>query len=112
MNYLPRRDAGTYAPDKPDAEKRSRLRRCLKTDLEDDGSGRGLVLVFVETKKGADDLESDLWNNGFGVTAIHGNRDQRERESALEAFRTGIYFFLISFNSHFPGKKIIIISEQ
>ena len=45
--------------------------------------------VFVETKKGADQLDEFLYQQGFPVTSIHGDRTQREREDALRVFRTG-----------------------
>ncbi|XP_075982297.1 ATP-dependent RNA helicase bel isoform X2 [Anticarsia gemmatalis] len=48
-----------------------------------------LILVFVETKKGADQLEEYLDSMGYPVTSIHGDRTQREREEALRRFRTG-----------------------
>ena len=41
------------------------------------------TLVFVETKKGADQLDELLYREGFPVTSIHGDRTQREREEAL-----------------------------
>ena len=41
------------------------------------------TLVFVETKKGADQLDDFLFRQGFPVTSIHGDRTQREREEAL-----------------------------
>jgi ATP-dependent RNA helicase DDX3X len=43
----------------------------------------------VETKKGADSLETFLERDGYPVTSIHGDRSQREREEALNSFRTG-----------------------
>ena len=49
----------------------------------------GLTLIFVETKRMADMLEGFLAQNGFGATSIHGDRTQREREYALETFRSG-----------------------
>jgi len=49
----------------------------------------GLCLVFVETKRAADTLEMELHNDGISVTAIHGDRSQTERESALHAFKSG-----------------------
>ncbi|KAF7721211.1 DEAD-box ATP-dependent RNA helicase [Apophysomyces ossiformis] len=49
----------------------------------------GLSLIFVETKRMADTLADYLLNNNFPVTLIHGDRNQREREMALEMFRTG-----------------------
>lgn len=48
-----------------------------------------MILVFVETKKGADSLEEFLYQNGYPVTSIHGDRTQREREDALKSFRSG-----------------------
>ncbi|CAG5017674.1 unnamed protein product [Parnassius apollo] len=48
-----------------------------------------LTLVFVETKKGADQLEDYLHSEGYPVTSIHGDRTQREREEALRRFRSG-----------------------
>lgn len=49
----------------------------------------GLTLIFVETKKMADMLSDFLLRANIGATSIHGDRTQRERERALELFRTG-----------------------
>ncbi|KAJ8350400.1 hypothetical protein SKAU_G00255300 [Synaphobranchus kaupii] len=48
-----------------------------------------LTLVFVETKKGADALEDFLYREGYACTSIHGDRSQRDREDALQQFRSG-----------------------
>lgn len=48
-----------------------------------------LTLVFVETKKGADSLEDFLYREGYACTSIHGDRSQRDREEALQQFRSG-----------------------
>ena len=66
-----------------DADKRSVLLDILHTH------GAGLTLIFVETKRMADALSDYLINQGFPATSIHGDRTQRERERALEMFRTG-----------------------
>ena len=66
-----------------DADKRSVLLDILHTH------GAGLTLIFVETKRMADSLSDFLINQGFPATSIHGDRTQRERERALEMFRTG-----------------------
>jgi ATP-dependent RNA helicase DDX3X len=50
---------------------------------------KGLTLIFVETKRMADALCDTLQNQSFPATSIHGDRTQRERERALELFRTG-----------------------
>merc|ERR1711936_1405940 len=55
-----------------------------------------LTLVFVETKKGADQLDEFLYQQGFPVTSIHGDRTQREREDALRVFRTGRTSILVA----------------
>jgi ATP-dependent RNA helicase DDX3X len=49
----------------------------------------GLTLVFVETKRSADMLESRLYDRNLMATSIHGDRTQREREDALASFRAG-----------------------
>ena len=50
---------------------------------------QGLTLVFTETKRGADQLEDWLSQQGFPSTSIHGDRTQQEREWALKSFRSG-----------------------
>jgi len=49
----------------------------------------GLTIVFCETKRMADHLEEYLYHQGFGAASIHGDRSQKERELALEAFKSG-----------------------
>jgi len=49
----------------------------------------GLTLVFVETKRLADHLETFLCGKMFPVVSIHGDRTQMEREASLELFRSG-----------------------
>ena len=66
-----------------DVDKRSVLLDILHTH------GMGLTLVFVETKRMADTLSDFLMAQQFPATSIHGDRTQRERERALEAFRHG-----------------------
>ncbi|KAG8623990.1 hypothetical protein KVT40_008966 [Elsinoe batatas] len=66
-----------------DVDKRSVLLDILHTH------GAGLTLIFVETKRMADSLSDFLINQSFPATSIHGDRTQRERERALEMFRTG-----------------------
>ncbi|KAI0339417.1 ATP-dependent RNA helicase ded-1 [Trametopsis cervina] len=67
-----------------DADKRSVLLDILSAQDE-----KGLTLVFVETKRMADMLSDFLYTNRIAATSIHGDRSQRERETALQTFRTG-----------------------
>ena len=50
---------------------------------------RGLVLVFVRTKAGADRLVEKLRRHGVDAAAIHGDKGQAQRERALARFDTG-----------------------
>ena len=45
------------------------------------------VLVFCKTKRTADQLEFQLKRCGFDVMAIHGDKEQRQREFILDRFR-------------------------
>lgn len=73
-------------------QKRSVLLDILQMVEQNDAavtSQKFLTLVFVETKKAADQLEIFLIYNGFPATSIHGDRSQGEREEALLNFRSG-----------------------
>jgi superfamily II DNA/RNA helicase len=50
---------------------------------------RGLALVFVRTKHGADRLVKRLDRAGVRAVAMHGNKSQGQRERALAAFGSG-----------------------
>ena len=64
-------------------------KRSVLLDLLASEPPGGLTLVFVETKRMADMLSDFLMANHFPATSIHGDRSQREREMALQTFRTG-----------------------
>ena len=49
----------------------------------------GLALVFVRTKAGADRLVEKLRRHDVDAVAIHGDKGQAQRESALHRFDTG-----------------------
>merc|ERR1719502_1943058 len=49
----------------------------------------GKTIVFVNTKRAADTLEMDLSDLGCPAASVHGDKDQRQRERALNAFKTG-----------------------
>src|SRR5690348_4194415 len=52
-------------------------------------SGPGRTLFFVRTKHGADRLAKQLSRAGVGASAIHGDRNQNQRQRALGAFTAG-----------------------
>ena len=59
------------------------LARVLQAD------GRGLTLVFCQTKRAADQVAGALATRGFAVATVHGDLGQGQRERALRAFRSG-----------------------
>ncbi|HET9971536.1 MAG TPA: DEAD/DEAH box helicase [Streptosporangiaceae bacterium] len=52
-------------------------------------SGPGRTLFFVRTKHGAERLAKQLSRAGVGASAIHGDRNQNQRQRALDAFTAG-----------------------
>jgi ATP-dependent RNA helicase RhlE len=50
---------------------------------------RGLTLVFVRTKRGADRLVKRLGREGIEAVAMHGDKSQSQREKALARFESG-----------------------
>ena len=56
----------------------------------------GPVLVFCRTKIGADRLATRLSSMGIRTAALHADRTQQQRMSAVEGFRTGDYPVLVA----------------
>ncbi len=57
---------------------------------------RGLALVFVRTKRGADRLARKLEQRGIRALAMHGDLSQGQRQRALERFESGRVTTLIA----------------
>ncbi len=51
--------------------------------------GRGLTMIFSQTKRAAQRLADELSDRGFAAAAVHGDLGQGARERALRAFRSG-----------------------
>jgi ATP-dependent RNA helicase RhlE len=60
------------------------------------GRDQGPVLVFVRTKRGAERLAGQLAGRGIRAAALHADRSQKERMSAVEGFRGGRYRVLVA----------------
>ncbi|KAK2544863.1 Ddx43 [Columba livia] len=54
------------------------------------------VIIFVGRKIIADDLASDFGLQGIPVQSLHGNREQCDREQALDDFKTGKVRILVA----------------
>src|SRR5581483_5792528 len=57
---------------------------------------RGLALVFVRTKRGADRLARKLHDRDVPAAAMHGDMTQGQRERALGRFRSGAVKTLVA----------------
>lgn len=47
------------------------------------------TIIFVNSKRTADEVDDFLFNSDLPCTSIHSDRTQREREDSIRAFRTG-----------------------
>lgn len=74
-------------------EKRDRFMSWIKSVAHEDNSK---VLVFTETKRGADSLCRELQYQSLPANAIHGDKEQRQRDKTLHDFRTGRCNILIA----------------
>lgn len=68
-----------------DYDKRNKL---LK-HLDQISSENAKVLIFVGTKRVADDITKYLRQDGWPALAIHGDKEQRERDWVLSEFKAG-----------------------
>nr|XP_056712700.1 probable ATP-dependent RNA helicase DDX43 [Euleptes europaea] len=75
----------------PEEEKRAFTRYFIDTMKSEDK-----VIIFVGKKLTADDLSSDFGLQGIPVQSLHGNREQCDREQALEDFKKGRVRILIA----------------
>jgi ATP-dependent RNA helicase RhlE len=57
---------------------------------------RGLTLVFVRTKRGADRLVKRLGSSNVRAVAMHGDKSQGQRERALANFEAGVVDTLVA----------------
>ena len=54
------------------------------------------AVVFTKTKHGADRVAKKLHEAGIDAVAIHGNKNQGQRDRALDAFRRGRFRILVA----------------
>ena len=57
---------------------------------------KGNILIFRRTKMGIAKLEKMLKGNGYKVDSIHGDKNQNDREKALNNFKDGVINILIA----------------
>jgi ATP-dependent RNA helicase RhlE len=69
------------------------------------------VLIFCRTKHGADRIAGLLKRNNHAVAVLHSNRTQKEREQALEGFRSGRFEVLVATDIAARGLDIADVSH-
>ncbi|WP_329579305.1 DEAD/DEAH box helicase [Kitasatospora sp. NBC_01250] len=76
-------------------------------------SREGGVIMFTDTKHGADRLVDHLLSTGVKAAALHGGKSQPQRTRTLEQFRTGAVTALIATNVaargiHIDGLDLVV----
>lgn len=57
---------------------------------------KGSILIFRRTKFGVDKLEQTLLKNNYKVTSLHGDKNQNDRQAALNQFKNKEVHILIA----------------
>ncbi|XP_040205883.1 probable ATP-dependent RNA helicase DDX43 isoform X2 [Rana temporaria] len=71
-------------------------KRAFTLHLIDSLKPEDKILIFVGKKLVADDLASDFSLQGIPVQSLHGNREQCDREQALDDFKKGAVRILVA----------------
>src|SRR5687768_12696562 len=73
---------------------------------------RGLALVFVRTKRGADRLVQKLARHDVNAVAMHGDMNQSQRERALKRFEQGTIKTLVATDAAARGLDLDDITQD
>ncbi len=65
----------------------------LTTELDE---RKGSIIVFVNTKRGAEKLAAKLYQDGHEANAIHGDLRQHQRDRVIKSFRNQAYRILVA----------------
>jgi len=68
-------------------DKIGELKKLLDEAKAEDENGK--VLCFISTKRMTNRMQDILWNDGYYVTCMHGDKEQNQRDRALNDFKTG-----------------------
>ena len=75
-----------------------------KLRVANGGKAHAKVIVFVAKKISCNDLANKLWEDGFAVDCLHGDRPQWERSKVMGAFKNGTLRMLIATDVAARGK--------
>ncbi|NWR76225.1 DDX43 helicase, partial [Centropus unirufus] len=86
-------------------------KRAFMQDFIDSLKPKDKVIIFVGKKLTADDLASDFGLRGIPVESLHGNREQCDREQALDDFRKGKVRILVATDLASRGLDVLDITH-
>lgn len=69
------------------------------------------VLVFGRTKRGVERISRDLFQKGFKVTSIHGDKAQFQRQQAIRMFKEDVVKIMVATDVAARGLDITNISH-
>lgn len=72
-----------------ESDKRALLLRHVRAVLAHPDTRTSKILVFTSTKRAADDVSRHLQSEQLPALAIHGDKNQQERDWVLTQFKTG-----------------------
>jgi superfamily II DNA/RNA helicase len=112
----PSRFESDVLPDRNEADVEHRFAAVTAEDkverlIEELEAERGLALVFVRTKRGADRLVSRLARHDVTAIAMHGDMSQGARERALARFRSGKVKTLVATDVAARGLDLVEITH-
>jgi ATP-dependent RNA helicase DDX5/DBP2 len=72
-----------------ESDKRGAFKQWLTSIMTPEESNGKKMIIFCDTKRGADNLCRELTYNGYSALSIHGDKEQRERDQILRDFKNG-----------------------
>jgi len=78
-------------------DKRENLKTIL-AELNPSGKPEGIpkTIIFSSRKSSCEELANDLWNAGYAVDALHGDRQQFQRTKVIDQFKRGQLNMLVA----------------
>jgi len=69
------------------------------------------VIIFGRTKRGVEKLSEQLYRRGFEVAALHGNKNQNQRQRALDGFKNNRVNILLATDVAARGLDIADVTH-
>lgn len=79
-----------------------------KARVANGGKAHAKLIVFVAKKISCNDLANKLWEDGFAVDCLHGDRPQWERSKVMGAFKNGTLRMLIATDVAARGEDLLV----